>query len=142
MDITLYKNVSDNNVINKTITEPMTITGSYKGKVDILTLSLLLNFKGDFLYNYCFVKDLNRFYYIDNISYYPKNIVELELKIDVLMSYKDEILNGVSDITTLENYNNYTNDGYISECKKDIEIYKSDKIIDIENNNIMVVVSQ
>ena len=141
MFITLFKNISDNNVINKNISDPLNLQGNYKDKVNIIALSLILKFNGICDYNYCFVKDLGRYYFINNITYYPNNIISLDLSIDVLMSYKDDILYSDSEIRSLDNFNSYTNDGYLSETKKDIEIYKSDTELELENNNIMIVVS-
>lgn len=46
----------------------------------------------NFNYNYCWIKDLNRYYFIENITYLNYGVVKIELKQDLLMSFKDKLL--------------------------------------------------
>lgn len=42
-------------------------------------------------FNYVYLKPLNRYYFIEDVVYKSNNIVELILKIDILMTYKNSI---------------------------------------------------
>lgn len=43
-------------------------------------------------FNYCYIPEFKRYYFIENITSIRNNIWEIEMKVDVLMSYKDIIL--------------------------------------------------
>lgn len=45
-----------------------------------------------FDYNYLYIPDLNRYYFIENISASTNNVYTLSCSVDVLMSFRDEIL--------------------------------------------------
>ena len=43
--------------------------------------------------NYCYIDEFNRYYFIDKIEQVRKNLYRIHCKVDVLESYKLEILN-------------------------------------------------
>lgn len=95
MQFILYKLKSADNVINKTIVEPLTMEINLRRGVDIVAPVLRIEYAtGDSpnKYNYCHIPDLGRFYFIRDIQSITANIWELHLECDVLESYKAEIL--------------------------------------------------
>lgn len=95
MQFTLYKLKSADNVINKTIAEPLTMQINLRRGVDIVTPVLRIEYAdGDSpnKYNYCHIPVLERFYFIRDIQNITRNIWELHLECDVLETYKAEIL--------------------------------------------------
>lgn len=95
MQFILYKLKSADNVINKTIVEPLTMEINLRRGVDIVAPVLRIEYAaGDSpnKYNYCHIPDLGRFYFIRDIQSITRNIWELHLECDVLESYKAEIL--------------------------------------------------
>lgn len=90
MEIKLYKTVSERVRIAKQITDELVLTGSLRDQSSIIapTFALETNPIG---YNYAYIPAFHRYYYIKNIVAVRKQLFQLQLKCDVLMSYKDEI---------------------------------------------------
>lgn len=102
MTITLYKNVSDKRNLNKNITEIKTVSAIAKGDINIISPTLIIQyFSTDF--NYCYISEFNRYYYVNSISLLNGQRIQLELSVDVLMSYKEEIKNLTVNILRYEN---------------------------------------
>ena len=109
MNITLYKTKSANNVINKklvseknlgnscilgdntSVTSPTVIIG---GITSIDTISD---------YNYAYIAQCHRYYYINDIIALSGGRVKLILSVDVLMTYKTDILNSTQLVTRQKN---------------------------------------
>lgn len=65
------------NIIRPTITIALKLGGQYnRTSID---------------FNYVYIPDLNRYYYVENYTYITNNLVELNLRIDVLMTYREGI---------------------------------------------------
>lgn len=91
MKLKIYNNKSNKNIVNKKIEEIQEISFNFKDYSDITNPSLILQtYKTG---NYCYIPDLKRYYYIDRIELMKGGFYRLYLEIDVLMSYKDEIIN-------------------------------------------------
>lgn len=91
MKLKIYNNKSNKNIINKKIEEIQEISFNFKDNSDITNPILILQtYKTG---NYCYIPDLKRYYYIDRIELMKGGFYRLYLEIDVLMSYKDEIIN-------------------------------------------------
>lgn len=96
MRIELYKVESGLNHVNKVLGDPVSQPLRLKRDVNILNPVLTLREKEGFNYdgfNYCYIEELERYYFIDNVSRIHSKIVEISLTVDVLQTYKDEILN-------------------------------------------------
>lgn len=92
MDLVLYRTLDDNNVINKTLTDAMTVNINFKRDTNIVNPDIVLS--GDFRgFNYAHIPDLNRYYFIESIEQLNLHLVKLNMKCDVLETYKDAILN-------------------------------------------------
>lgn len=92
MDLVLYRTLDDNNVINKELTDPLTVSINFKKDTNIVNPEITLS--GDFRgFNYAHIPDLNRYYFIDSIEQLNLYLVKLNMKCDVLETYKDAILN-------------------------------------------------
>ena len=87
----LYNNKSDNREINKNITEISTIDVTLYMDTDLLKpVFKVKTFNKNA--NYIYVPNLGRYYYIDDYTL-SKQCVYLHCSVDVLMSYKTELLN-------------------------------------------------
>ena len=109
MNITLYKNKSANNVINKklvseknlgnscimgdntSVTSPTVIIGG------ITSLDIISD------YNYAYIPQCHRYYYINDIIALSGGRVKLLLTVDVLMSFKTDILNSTQLVIRQKN---------------------------------------
>lgn len=90
MELLIYNNDSNTNVVNKKITLVDKVNFNLKSDNSILQPILLIKkySKG----NYCYIKEFNRYYYITDIKLLTGGMYQLQLEIDVLMTYKEDIM--------------------------------------------------
>ena len=90
MELQIYNNNSNTNVLNKNITLVSTLDFSLKSDNSILQPVLVLkNYSAG---NYCYIEQFKRFYYITDIKLLTGGLYQLQLEVDVLMTYKDIIM--------------------------------------------------
>lgn len=141
MEIKLYNTSSNNNVLNKVLTDGKTFNIKLKNDTEIIGPVIILKSDVKIDSNYAYIPEFERYYYIENISINSCNIYTLHLKCDVLMSFKDDILNSESYITSSnKNINPYYNSNYHSEVRKEVDIYKSNIILEDGTENILVTI--
>lgn len=90
MELQIYNNNSNTNVVNKNITLVDTLKFTLKSENSILQPILIV--KKYSQGNYCYIKEFKRYYYIADIKLLPGGLYQLQLEIDVLMSYKEIIM--------------------------------------------------
>lgn len=119
MNIILYSNFSDKNVMDKNISLIKTLTGTLRENCSIInpTISIEgLTAEELTKANYAYIPDFGRYYYINNIIL-KKNLYELQMHVDVLMSFKDSIrLNNAVISRQQKSYNLYLRDG-VFKCE-------------------------
>lgn len=94
MDIIFYINTSDNNVLNKTLSVQKTLTGSLKNECTIINPTIIIEDSGDVInYNYLFIPEFGRYYFIDDVRIIKRNVFEISASVDVLQSFRPYILN-------------------------------------------------
>ena len=96
MKVIFYKNSSERNTINKKITQiGSTDVLAVKGQSSILNPTLLLNTNLNEMLdsNYIYIAEWKRYYYIDDVVVITGGRCELHCSVDVLESFKNEILN-------------------------------------------------
>ena len=92
MEIKLYKNLSENNVIGKTLTQIKSVEAQLKNDVSIINPTLVLTYTANILdTNYCFIPKFNRYYFIDEIVPITGDRCIVKCRVDVLESFKDDI---------------------------------------------------
>lgn len=95
MNVTLYNNSSNPNVVNKTITAIRNaIPCSLKDDTDLQTPTIRLSkslISDPTSFNYMYIDIFKRYYYTKQPLECIGGILEIEGNIDVLMSHKDEI---------------------------------------------------
>lgn len=114
MNISLYINKSDPRVLSKNISSStvLSYTGTARDVFDVMGGDITIATPTDISkYNYCYISDVSRYYFITNIKVIRDGVWQLSLKIDVLMTYNAAIraLSG-----TVERNTN-VNNGYISD---------------------------
>lgn len=91
MQITMYKNYSDNNVISKTLGQPLTLTGSLRNESNVINPTIRIEIDNPALCNYAYIPEFGRYYYITDMRSIRTNLWELSMHVDVLMSFADAI---------------------------------------------------
>jgi len=114
MTITFYYNKSEEMVVNKTITQKTSMTGSLKNGADLLNPTILFSDLDDTVLkesNYAYIAEFNRYYYITGVSNYRDNLWYISFHVDVLYTYKEQIKAQTAVIARQENkWNLYLND--------------------------------
>lgn len=94
MRVTLCNTPSERNIINKYITDVVTVNAVIKGELSIETPVLILDYTGDSNnINYMKIPELHRTYFINDIIKLTGQRYEIHGKSDVLESFKNDILN-------------------------------------------------
>lgn len=124
--VTLYKNTAENNRIDKTdyLTSVGEITGYLRHETNIINPSILIEYTGVIDFNYVYISTFNRYYFVNNITSVRTNLWRLDMSCDVLMTYKDTILNYECYVSRNENdYNPDIEDTYLPlEYEKVVEV--------------------
>lgn len=92
MDIELYITGSETNALRKSLQNNVTLTGALRGQSNVINPTLRIEMQNPTQYNYCFIPEFNRYYYIQEFVAVRTNIWDLVLSVDVLMSYQAQIL--------------------------------------------------
>lgn len=111
MDLTLCINSSEKNKINKSLSEIRTYSGTLKEETSVVNPVILIEIDNPTMYNYAYIPEFRRYYFIDDITSVRKNLWRLSLSVDVLESFKNEILELSAIISDTENYGK---DAYMS----------------------------
>lgn len=110
---------SMNNKIGKSIDDIMSISGTLKNGTSVIDPVILID-SGEvtddsiFLANYCTIPKFGRKYFINDIKSIRTGLIELSMHVDVLETYKNEILdlNAIIRRTSDSDYFNlYLDDG-------------------------------
>lgn len=116
MTIKIYKNLSDNNVLDKNITQlGSDLTGTLKEECSIIDPVITIEDFTSFdiqTANYAYITAFGRYYYINNIICITDKLFELHMHVDVLKTYASGIRNNSAVISRQERqYNLYLQDG-------------------------------
>lgn len=93
MEIILYINSSEKQAINKTLSLALTLTGSLRGESSVINPSFQIQYGNPTSFNYCYIPLFGRYYFINNITSVRNNIWRIDCEVDVLMSFRTQILN-------------------------------------------------
>lgn len=109
MQIILYNNQSERNALNKTIVNPVTLDGNLRDESNIKNPSITVYATNPINRNYAYIPQFNRYYFISEITSIRNNVWRITLTSDVLMSFKNDILNSYAVIdqtkeTQISNY--------------------------------------
>lgn len=135
-----YNTESSVNTINKIINFVTDIDVKFKDEVNIYNPRIVLKYDDLIDFNYIYIDKFKRYYFIEDIEVFPNKIYHLALKCDVLMSFKDDILNSYGNITSQTNYNDYYNFNYSSEVRKECNIYNSNVVLDDVKTTILCTI--
>lgn len=93
-NVNLYQNESPVEKIGKNLTNSHTISDVVlKRDTSILRPVLLINSAQDiYTYNYMYISEFGRYYFIDDIRSINNNMWEISAHVDVLETYKTQIL--------------------------------------------------
>ena len=115
MEIKLYSMTSERNRLGKSKTDITTLSGSLKNQCNILNPSIIVEYIPPASFNYFYIPEFSRYYFVTNITYITNSIVEITGSVDVLDSYEQQIRNNTAVIQRQESLVNF--DLFDSEFK-------------------------
>ena len=125
MQINFYKNSSEKNKIGKFLSSVLTLNGNLRDECSITSPSILVEATSLVDYNYCYIPEFKRYYFISDITSVRNNLWRVSLKCDVLESFKSDILNlsCIVDKQQNQSYSNNIDDGsYVNRADSFVEI--------------------
>lgn len=135
MELILYRTLDNANVINKVLTDPVTVNITLKNDVNIINPEIVLS--GDFRgYNYAHIPELNRFYFIESFEQINLRFGKLFMSCDVLETYKADILNCTGTIKRDIQAGDY-GDINANSTVNVITTHKADVTLTLENNIVL-----
>ena len=138
MQITFYSTDDGENVINKTLSEGVTIPIHLKRETDILSPVLTLTNKTGIDYsqfNYCYIDVLKRFYFIRTVRQLNSALFHVELSCDVLETYKERILASKARFKRKIKTGDYYNASIDDSTKQTINTYNGNVTISLTTRN-------
>lgn len=133
MNLILYNNSSDDRTVNKSLVtvialenvkpvEPFNIqTAKFiidKNNININTV------------NYCYCAETQRYYYINDITLLTGGRVQIDCRVDVLMSYKSNILN----LKALCLRNEIKRNPYLKDNETPVTVRTKQRVIEFSEN--------
>lgn len=106
MLIKTYNYNGEPNRVNKTLHENEEYTGVLNSTVNILEPVIRFRSTNIVTFNYVYIESLNRYYFVSEIRQ-DGDICTVYLRTDVLMTYKDKILDSIGTLTKGANVNKY-----------------------------------
>lgn len=128
-DINLFKNTAEYNRVDKTnyITDVGTISGVMREASSITDLTITIERADLPNFNYVYIEKFGRYYFVNDIRIVRNELFEIDMTVDVLMSYKDAI----KSLRAFVDRNENTQNPMLIDKKKVIE-----QGVDIEDNYI------
>ena len=105
--INFYSYNGHPNTVNKQLGEFTAIEGDLRQTFDVLRPTVTLRKQPLPTFNYCYIPDLGRYYFVDRVSFEGNNAYELSLRVDVLKTYESEILAATGRTSEADNPNPY-----------------------------------
>lgn len=139
MEVEFYNTTDNSNTINKTLQPIKTLNIIFRQEVDEATPFIIMNKNNLTGSNYVHIPNFNRYYFISSVNNYTANLVRINLVTDLLMTYKDEILNSPVLITAT-NTPSYFSSNLPTQTKTIKRVVKSDVTLNKENSLILTTI--
>ena len=113
MTITLYKNLSESIVVDKSLTEITTVEGALRDGSSIIDPTIRFDFNVDSISgaNYIYIHEWNRYYFVQNITSLYNSYWLIQCHVDVLYTYRVPVRRLSAIIARQQNlYNLYLDD--------------------------------
>lgn len=118
MKVELYQTLSEKNRLTKVLTNKLDLTGHLKDDCNMTDPVITFNLDNNILvYNYAYIPAFQRYYFINDVDIINKTM-QLSLHIDVLMTYKNDILNSTGLVIRSAVGDSYIPDRLVLQTKK------------------------
>lgn len=125
MKVEFYKTSDNPRTVNKTLQLTRTVDIIFRQAVDEQAPLIIMSNDNVAGANYVKIPNFNRYYFISSVDNFTAGLVRLHLTTDLLMTYKDIILNSPVQITATERPS-YLSESLPTQTKISKRIVKSD----------------
>lgn len=127
LTVSLMNNTSPVERIGKDLEAGPTFDCLFKSGTSILRPTIVIKSSDNLaMYNYMYISDMSRYYFIDDVVSLHNDIWEISGHVDVLETYKGDILGNeaILENTQVLNANKYLqdNDVFVTNCKHKTDI--------------------
>lgn len=105
--LTLYQYTGQKNVVNKSLPVGIDCLGVLRSATDVINPTIIIRVKTLVKANYAYLPEFGRYYFVDNIRYIPGDKAEINLSVDVLKSYENEIMSATATVRETDNPDKY-----------------------------------
>ena len=139
MQVEFYHTADNANTVNKTLQPITTLNIIFRQAVNETTPFIIMNRDKLTGSNYVHIPNFNRYYFISSVENYTANLVRIDLVTDLLMTYKDVILNTPVLITATEKPS-YFSSNLPTQTKTIKRVVKSDITLNRESSLILTTI--
>lgn len=93
MEITLCVNNSEKNKLGKSLSNLQIFSGALRDRTSIINPVIIMEIENPAGFNYAYIPEFDRYYFIDDITSVRTGLWLISMKVDVLESFKNNILN-------------------------------------------------
>lgn len=114
MEVKFYHNASDDRTVNKDLLEETVFEGVLRDESDIMNPIIRFDSSDVIRFNFCYIPEFQRYYFVKSVNAYRRNLYDVTMSVDVLMSFRGDIvqLTGIIDKQSMpENGDEYIDDG-------------------------------
>lgn len=130
MEINLFKCTAENHRVNKNqyISNRFAMNGTLRNESSVVDPVIIIEKTNPakYNYNYMYIAEFNRWYFINDIISVRNNIWEIHAHVDVLYSWYDDLYNMECIIEKSEDFNKsnlYYDDGsFILDTRRNVEL--------------------
>lgn len=115
--------------VNKVLANPTSMSGVLRDKTNVMMPELSVSFNRVFDFNYCYIRELNRYYYIVDVTIVDATTYKIRLSLDVLKTYETEIMAATGTIIESDDA-----DKYISNRQKIFDVRPNTEKIEFSPN--------
>lgn len=139
MQVEFYKTTDNARTVNKTLQLNKTLNIIFREAVDEQAPLIIMNKSNVTGSNYVHIPAFNRYYFISSVDNYTNSLVRVHLTTDLLMTYKDIILNNPVQITATEKPS-YLSASLPTQSTISKRVVKSDVTLDNKNSMILTTI--
>lgn len=139
MQVEFYKTDDNSNTVNKDLQLIKTLDIIFRQAVNEQKPVIIMTRDNLTGANYVHIPNFNRYYFINKVENFTAKLVRIELTTDLLMTYKDEILNSTMLITATEKPS-YLSTSLPTQTKISKRVVKSDITLKKETSLILTTV--
>lgn len=144
MTIKTYRFLGDSRKVDKTLILVETYSNAnIVGDMNIQTptISLQLDSFTDVInFNYVYIQELRRYYYVENSTIREDGFVQIQCRVDVLKSFKTDILDSTQYVDRQENKCSYQvpDNGYTIKSNRNLTIKNFGNPIIVPNDDFIL----